>query len=429
LFHKVNSAADFDQNSRYHVFAAFAYRVALEIGESAAASRLAVHAVSRHMRLLRSIVWDKVETLAPSEPVLAIAAADALSSDPAKYEGAIKVLLDELIVKDLILDRGGRGELCNRLLFILARDRAVTRESDRNFLNAEKTRITPIKLSEFLETLLGTNYGCKPDDENVSNLREWAQSRWVNWTHYVTLTKIIDEIPIRTLELAFFTGAIFQCHHDQDVIDWYAAVYNGPLDQKYNRKYLEVIGGQTKARGSAAGKKVGLGLTLPPIVFTDVDGRDIRKKSPTLVMFMDLATNEHFGSSSGPMVELTQRAALSPFSQQLSESKRKKIWKGYAGGAPDDDSEPSNFLLNIRGRNIAQYPVLADLGVESHFEALFQICLSHPWSAEFREAEQETMEEMCYHEFPTRGPTAMEDGTGCPIHIVDSAHALSQMRA
>lgn len=60
-------------------------------------------------------------------------------------------------------------------------------------------------------------------------------------------------------------------------------------------------------------------------VFTDVDGRYKREKSLTLVMLINLATNEHFGSSSGPMTELTQRAALSPFSQQLSEDKRNKM--------------------------------------------------------------------------------------------------------
>lgn len=105
-------------------------------------------------------------------------------------------------------------------------------------------------------------------------------------------------------------------------------------------------------------------------------------------MFMDLATDESFASPASNKVDLIWRAVISSFSKNLTDAKRKKVWKEYADVTSGDDPEPTKFFSNIRGRNVEQYPVLRELGVETHVRTLFQKYLYHPLNASLREAER-----------------------------------------
>src|SRR5262245_44862363 len=107
------------------VFAAFATRIGLEIGEGEASTRLAIDAVRSYMRMLIGVSGRLVITASPSEPMLAIAAAFVLNWSTDSYKEALKTLINELILRGLILDRGLQGELYCRLLIMLARDKAV----------------------------------------------------------------------------------------------------------------------------------------------------------------------------------------------------------------------------------------------------------------------------------------------------------------
>lgn len=112
------------------------------------------------MRVIISVVKDKMETDAPSEPALAIAAAIALNAKKENYPLALKLLLDELIIQGLVLERGAKGELCTRLLFILARDYA-TMTSHKRYLGLNPLRVLSINLGEFFDALFGSDYGHK----------------------------------------------------------------------------------------------------------------------------------------------------------------------------------------------------------------------------------------------------------------------------
>ena len=100
------------------MFAAFAVRVGPEIGVGEASERLAMEAVRSHMRVLEAVVDFMVITTSPPEPMLAIAAAMAMNHSEATYKNALKTLLDKLILKGIVLDRGLLGELSSRLLLL-----------------------------------------------------------------------------------------------------------------------------------------------------------------------------------------------------------------------------------------------------------------------------------------------------------------------
>lgn len=283
LFYVRTGPLGFNFVDKHHIFAAFASRVALELTENEAATRLAVEAVSHHMRMVVSVVGDKMETAAPSEPALALAAAVALNENQEGYRKALAYLLNELILKGVILDRGAQGELCTRLLFILARDRAAMAVHNGQFMDASLTHVLPITLADLLETLIGPNYGChdKSSKRVAVEVRKLCQGLTVHWTHFHVLKKPLDEIPIALLEWAFFTGAALQCAHNQENLDLILPTYSGPLGEKYRSDYLGAAGVQAKAQTGAQSAKVGASLTMPPITFEHEGRKSTRQKANT----------------------------------------------------------------------------------------------------------------------------------------------------
>jgi hypothetical protein len=124
--------------------------------------------------------------------MLAVAAASMLNHTEKTYKEALKTLLDELILRGLILDRGLQGELYCRLLLTLARDKAVLPHGG-SFVKSygNQHQIQPVKLSEFFQTLLGRDLGIPDSDINQSSLRDTflheMSDVWINFTHFVQL--------------------------------------------------------------------------------------------------------------------------------------------------------------------------------------------------------------------------------------------------
>src|SRR5262249_10171132 len=104
FFNRVFNPRDVNQ-----VFAAFATRIGLEVGEGEASARLAIDAVRSYMRILIGVSGRLIITASPSEPILAIAAASVLNRANDIYKEALKMLINELVLRGLILDRGLSG--------------------------------------------------------------------------------------------------------------------------------------------------------------------------------------------------------------------------------------------------------------------------------------------------------------------------------
>jgi hypothetical protein len=146
----------FNPCNENHVFAALAVRLGLQIGEGEASAHLAVEAVRSHMRILIGVVWTLIVTASPSEPMLAIAAAQALNASSTIYQKSIETLLDKLIPRGLVLDRGLHGELytvLSQLLLMLARDKAIVPDGGSFVTNdpiSNVFEVQAVQLSQFL---------------------------------------------------------------------------------------------------------------------------------------------------------------------------------------------------------------------------------------------------------------------------------------
>lgn len=206
----------------------------------------------------------------------------------------------------------------------------------------------------------------------ITELRKFCEQRYINWTHFHVLTHIMDEIPLSLLRWAWNVGAAIQCSHNQPYIDGFIVFYFGALEEPFDDTKLGYVAWQTKAKNSAAAYKLGDALTGPPIIMDRGNGRK-RVKDQSVILLMDLATDSPFVTGSWTQVSL--RKAKTPYEDKpnMTPDQKSKVWKGYC--VPDNgEQEPKNFLINIRGRDVAQYPVIKKF--EKEFDGLFLHSLS-----------------------------------------------------
>lgn len=389
---KLLDAEEFTPEDLNQVLAVFASRACLKLAGNDAANRIAVDAVSHHMRILVSVAQTTLITAAPSEPILSIAAAVALTESFQTYHDALNTLCTELERQNSVLAPGEAGELCCRLLLLLARDKATTdlhgtfvrgkSESGRCYVHA-------IELHDLLSTLLGTTrYGfqAQEEEESAEDLRLLCEGLSVNFSHFIQYEKTIEELTLDELEHAWFSGAAIQCCHNQPVIDILLIYYSGPIDEPFNRLYLGIVGVQVKARAKQAYGTLGEGLTVPPILHPGPNKSEARKvKRPTIVMLMDLSAEKTF-QENGRMKLLVKRAAEKPIS-----------WSGYV------EDEPENILINVRGCSALQYPVLQQFS--EPFGRIFKTMKASQVPEGLGELEERMMVAM----YPTERLTKVQD--------------------
>jgi hypothetical protein len=303
--------------------------------------------------------------------MLAIAAAVALNTSSETYQNAIETLLDKLILRGLILDRGQQGELYSRLLLMLARDKASVCDGC-SFVMPEPISREPtvqaVQLSKFLQTLLGPELGISDDVSNKAilrtNLLEATSNVWINFTHFVQLSEPIDEVTPSMLLKAWSSGYAFQYTFYQAVIDGFFVGYEGALDEPFDIDNLSIIPWRTKANSKAANLALARELTAPFVVTTDGSGIRRRRKRELIVILMDLAASSAFGRAEGPLVDLQ-------FDKPEHPTGKGDKWGGYAR---NDEEESIRFCLDIRGHGPRTYPVLQDF--EDQFDQLFQRSLA-----------------------------------------------------
>lgn len=102
---------------------------------------------------------------------------------------------------------------------------------------------------------------------------------------------------------------------------------------------------------------------------------------------MDLGATSYIAET-GQLKRLEKRVA-----------KVNKKWGGYADGE-QNEREPQNFLINVRGCSTTVYPVLAPF--DDLFQKLFEHVLSHPLASTLQIMENQMMEALC----PMEGLTA-----------------------
>jgi hypothetical protein len=336
---------EFNPRNEDHVFAAFAVRIGLEIAEGEASECLARNAVQSHMRILIGAHDQVVITVTPSEPMLAIAAADALNDFLVVYKDAMTTLVNRLILRGLVLDQGIKGDLCTRLLFTLARDRAVT----PIVVSADLPYIQAVSLSQFLKTLLGDDLGTSHQLSLHPDFLPRLSNIWINFTHFVQLSAPVSELEPAFLLEAWSSGIAFQCAPLQPVIDGFFVCYEGALDGSFDIRKLTVVPWQTKAKSKAAASTLVSQLTAPSILVVE-NGQIDRRKTHPLVIFMDLGTSSSF-QGTDRYVDLTLHTPTVPT--------KRGTWDGYAR---PNEQEPEQYCLDIRGHSSSTYDIMKHFG-------------------------------------------------------------------
>ena len=113
----------YNANNVHHVFAALSFRLSLDVClQNPRTISLTRTAVNSFMRVVISMDHDTgvLDTMTPSEPVVANAAMEHLS-ERKNWSNSIQTLTSELLDKGLI-DKGLKGELYSRFVLILAHD-------------------------------------------------------------------------------------------------------------------------------------------------------------------------------------------------------------------------------------------------------------------------------------------------------------------
>lgn len=164
------------------------------------------NAVKSHMRILHRVSNDRELrfTSTPSEPILALGAAIALHMPSPELKNAGKTNLPRPLLSSLktiytntlkYTDKGRLGEMLMRLMLILARDfthsddERCTDNHEHNDDDECKDSIhsrlhRPIRLTKFLETLLGKSFGTNDQQEEVDEFKKAFEDMWVNFTHW-----------------------------------------------------------------------------------------------------------------------------------------------------------------------------------------------------------------------------------------------------
>jgi hypothetical protein len=342
----------------------------LELGTEEASKVMAVETVQSHMRIfIRFLDNSNVNTSAPSEPMLAIAAADLLLQSSNAYRKAMQTLVEKLVVTGVVLEKGRMGELIARILLTLARDAAIlpnfnprksanTKNEDeaRSFVDLSTRKVQEIKLDAFLVALLGKSCGVlaeqnfvqgsrKTPQGMVQDLLKWASDCYVNFTHFIQLTEPINAVSPHFLYECWCRGVALQCASNQENYDIVIVVYSGALNAKFDESKLLMVVIQVKLRAEAAALNLVHGLTSPIII---EDDKESCCKRQYLAILMDLGTDTTFKGHSTYV--LVDHRSATPNSQKKPES---------TDFGPV--VEPKRYSLNVRGHSEARYPCISAL--------------------------------------------------------------------
>jgi hypothetical protein len=240
----------FDHTNEHHVFAALSFRLSLDVClQNPTSISLTRTAVNSFMRVVISIDQDTgiMDTLTPSEPVLAIAAMQHLCYE-ANWTNSIRTLTKKLLEAGLI-EKGHKGELYARLVLILAHDwvrwaRHFQPETSESVPESVQEIQPTFTVSDFLTALYGKDHVI-----SIQKIPERIRMAKMNFTHFVpahgNLTSKI--IPALCHDLLRRSAAM-QLAWKQAAIDLLLPIYYGQEDGEFKPSECGVIVVQIKNR-------------------------------------------------------------------------------------------------------------------------------------------------------------------------------------
>jgi hypothetical protein len=236
----------YDATNPNHVFATLSFRLSLDVClQNPSTIPLARTAVNSFMRVVISMDHETgtMDTLAPSEPVLARAAMEHLCSEK-NWSKSIQTLSVELLEKGLI-EKGRKGELYARFVLILAHDwnRWIHRLQTGPVLVFAPT----FSVSDFLKALYAEDH-----HESIRKLPGRIQKAKMNFNHFVPAYENLtaEVIPALCHDLLRRSAAM-QLAWQQETYDLLIPVYYGEDNEKFDPSKCGVILVQVKNKDNA----------------------------------------------------------------------------------------------------------------------------------------------------------------------------------
>ena len=259
IFKLLCGEPDFETNNKNHVFAAIACRISLSpCTQSIEAVEFAKESVNSHLRMLVGVNsrLGTIETVTPSEPLIAEAITEVFSSNLALWSESINTLVSELFSRGLI-EKGLKGELYFRLVCILARDYALQQEIRTASASVEFPWSRPFTVLDFLKALFRDTYHTV-FNELRENRNTRAQMPWktiqeafsgslCNFTHFTTTDQTLQPEKMQDLLHALMMqNAALQLAFNQADYDLLIPVYFGKANEAFDCEMLSAIVVQIK---------------------------------------------------------------------------------------------------------------------------------------------------------------------------------------
>ena len=188
---KLLNGESFDVKNKDHVFAVLSQRLCLDLVLIASeAIKLADRSVEHHMRLLTGVATNSngFYTHSPSEPILVMGSIDILYNRKPDLLGQVLNTLSQGLCGAGLVEKGIWGELCARLLLLIARDFTAPRHPLRKSRNLLK----PVRLMDFFRTLFGRDIF---DPSDQPKFDKAFGNAYVNFTHWISTRDPIPEEP------------------------------------------------------------------------------------------------------------------------------------------------------------------------------------------------------------------------------------------
>ncbi|KAK2813657.1 hypothetical protein FQN50_000055 [Emmonsiellopsis sp. PD_5] len=315
----IGGRGKYDSDNVDHVFAALSFRLSLDvILHNPRAAALNKSAVDSHMRVVISMdpVSGAMDTITPSEPILAVAAMKHLCKS-ANWERSMATLCTELLEKGLV-DKGTKGELFTRWILILTTDAIRSRNLD----SVPDIKVV-FTVHDFLHNMYSRGHRKLIDEIDPQILRGK-----LNFSHFITTEEALylSAVPGLCHELLRRGAAIQLPPHQQpydQLIPYYCGQDHEPFDKskcgvilvqnrnKFRSTSPELIFQESftsvapTVSKSASSKTYGKSLREGPyFVFNDFD-------KPILFLLFDLGVEQSYKSKI-PAVQVHRSDKTSP---------------------------------------------------------------------------------------------------------------------
>ncbi|CAE6531284.1 unnamed protein product [Rhizoctonia solani] len=268
------TAQGIPEHARESELAALSVRIGINFESTAASRDMECKQVESHLRIVYAIPQHRefMRTGSPSEPVLAEAAAAYLNRI---HNGiGIAIVGPRILSKNCkkgFVARGERGELCGRLLMIIAHDLALLDTPDETLRLLKDPKVKfhrPVPVLVFLRALFADMHhatileATPVTDDAGEKLQDAFKEAYVCFSHFA-LAGDSAMLDVWSLRNALFRGMAMQAKDNQESIDAVIPIHMGPITSPITTQTTSAINLQFKNRKQSRRCFVDRSITVP----------------------------------------------------------------------------------------------------------------------------------------------------------------------